>query len=322
MAQYLFEPCTDLALWDEFVHESPQGSVFSTSDFIKSTGFECSYFFVRKGDDILAATHIFEDGNGKAINNIPFIQYKNCIMFRASDQKNNSKRITEEFKSTELIINEVLKRYNKYEVIHSPYLNDIRPFLWYNYHEPELGKFSNEINYTGIINLEPSVEEIIANCRRDRRRDFRHEIDKYRIEEVEDIELLNQLHDLTFKRQGIERTKEQIQLLRNITKIAIDKGHGRLSVCYFEDKLAAASFLLFDTKKSYHLFGANNPDCRNSKSYSKIISENILFSKSKGLKEFDFVGVNSPQRGDFKISFNTEIISYFSNTVEVKIQDI
>jgi len=38
--------------------------------------------------------------------------------------------------------------------------------------------------------------------------------------------------------------------------------------------------------------------------------DNIALSAQKGLQRFDFVGVNSPQRGDFKLSFNAELVPY------------
>jgi len=34
------------------------------------------------------------------------------------------------------------------------------------------------------------------------------------------------------------------------------------------------------------------------------------------LEEIDFCGVNSPQRGDFKISFNAEIKPYYESTFD------
>jgi hypothetical protein len=37
-----------------------------------------------------------------------------------------------------------------------------------------------------------------------------------------------------------------------------------------------------------------------------------------GLLEFDFVGANSPQRGDYKISFNADIKPYFSSSISLK----
>jgi hypothetical protein len=38
--------------------------------------------------------------------------------------------------------------------------------------------------------------------------------------------------------------------------------------------------------------------------------DNILRFAQQGLKKFDFVGVNSPNRGDFKMSFGAELIGY------------
>jgi hypothetical protein len=38
---------------------------------------------------------------------------------------------------------------------------------------------------------------------------------------------------------------------------------------------------------------------------------NIEEARRRGLRELDFVGVNSPARGDFKLSFNPALTLYF-----------
>jgi lipid II:glycine glycyltransferase (peptidoglycan interpeptide bridge formation enzyme) len=58
------------------------------------------------------------------------------------------------------------------------------------------------------------------------------------------------------------------------------------------------------------LFGANDPAMREANASSKLLLDNIALSAQKGLQIFDFVGVNSPQRGDFKLSFNAELVPY------------
>ena len=49
---------------------------------------------------------------------------------------------------------------------------------------------------------------------------------------------------------------------------------------------------------------------RESKASSKLLLDNMALSAHQGIKRFDFVGVNSPQRGDFKLSFNAELVPY------------
>jgi lipid II:glycine glycyltransferase (peptidoglycan interpeptide bridge formation enzyme) len=70
------------------------------------------------------------------------------------------------------------------------------------------------------------------------------------------------------------------------------------------------AFFISDARCSYYLFGANDPAMRETNASSKLLLDNIALSAHKGLKIFDFVGVNSPLRGDFKMSFNAELVPY------------
>ena len=64
------------------------------------------------------------------------------------------------------------------------------------------------------------------------------------------------------------------------------------------------NLFLFDQRRAYYLFGANSPDLRATGGSTRLILDSILNARSRGLEEIDFVGVNSPKRGDFKLSFN------------------
>jgi len=77
------------------------------------------------------------------------------------------------------------------------------------------------------------------------------------------------------------------------------------------------AFFVTDSDCAYYLFGANDPDLRYANASSKLLIENIAIFAAQGLKRFDFVGVNSPQRGDFKLSFNAELVPEYFYLPEV-----
>ena len=150
MANYSFEECFDLGLWDSFVDDSQQGTIFSKSYFIKSFTNNNRYFFVKKGDEIVGGANILLSEDHKPLRNIPFMQYVNSILYKDNSHLLHHKRIGEEFKITELIINEILSIYRNHLIINTPYFKDLRPFQWYNYNTPKMGTFINIVNYTGI----------------------------------------------------------------------------------------------------------------------------------------------------------------------------
>jgi len=311
MASFKIEECLDLKHWDNFVEQSPQGTIFSNSLFISSLSYECSYYFITKGEEIVAATYVLEEEKYVAANSIPFLQYNNCIMFKGNGELLHHKRIDLEFKITELIINEILSLYDKYEVIHTPAFHDLRPFLWHNYHTPEKGIFNNEIYYAPIINLDRlSTSELLRNIRGSRRREIMN--CTCSIEESDDIDKLDELHNMTFNRQGIERSNEESRLLKKITESAIKNSYGRLAFGYVDGEAISSILFLNDTRCGYYLFGATNPNFRKTGVGSKLLFNNIAFFKNSGLSKIDLVGANSPQRGSYKISFNADVYPYFS----------
>lgn len=312
MSRYSLLENNDEVLWDRFVAESEQGSVFCQVGFIDSLGLNCKYYFVRKGDEVVAAIPILLDAAQHIIKSpYPFAPYIS-IMFKLFPGESTHKKITREFELTEFIINEVIRVYGNFSTTTSPFFDDIRPFLWHNYHSPEKGVFDVHVRYTPILKMDfASHEEYLSSIRTLRRRELK-DVDKVEISDWDDIDSFDNLHRLTFERQGIVRSEVQSRILRSIVRCSIDKKFGRLSLCRYQGEEASAFLFLYDNKRAYYLFGANHPDFRKYGCSTKLMAENIFYAKdTKGLNEVDFIGANSPQRGDYKISFNSNLHQYF-----------
>jgi hypothetical protein len=315
MAKLAFDECTNLDEWDDFVKQSPQGTIFSNSKLIRAVSEYCNYYFVKKGGEIIGAVNIILGEDERPLIEHPFMQYVNSIMFKKYDGLSIHKVITEKFNTVNIMLNELNNLYRNIHHINTPLFNDIRPFLWYNYHEIKKNKYINEIRYTAIVNIDRIPrEEYIRSIRYNRRRDFQ-KAGPYEIEEIEDISTLNQLHELTFARQGIERSSLEKNILMNITASALKYGYGRLSQCKVAEEPASACLFLYDDKRSYYLFGANDPSFRNYGTGTKLLIDNILRTSELNLSEVDLVGANSPNRSDHKISYNADLKVYYSSTI-------
>ncbi|MDF5709870.1 MAG: hypothetical protein PUP90_19935 [Nostoc sp. S4] len=59
------------------------------------------------------------------------------------------------------------------------------------------------------------------------------------------------------------------------------------------------------------MFAENNAEYRESGGSTFLLLDLIEECLKRKLQEVDFVGVNSPNRGDYKLSFNPEIKPYF-----------
>ncbi|HPT40885.1 MAG TPA: GNAT family N-acetyltransferase, partial [Candidatus Gastranaerophilaceae bacterium] len=61
----------------------------------------------------------------------------------------------------------------------------------------------------------------------------------------------------------------------------------------------------------YYLFGANDPEYRNLFGGNFLMLNMIRDAFENDIEKIDFVGVNSPNRGDYKLSYNGELKPYF-----------
>jgi lipid II:glycine glycyltransferase (peptidoglycan interpeptide bridge formation enzyme) len=131
------------------------------------------------------------------------------------------------------------------------------------------------------------------------------------------VDLLDRLHALTFARQNIERDPDEVRLLRSVSRAALEKGFGELLTCVSPDgAVVSATLFLFDRDCAYYWVAANDPEYRKTGCASYLLIENIRYWQKKGLRALDFVGINSPNRGDFKTSFNAVPVPYFFVTWE------
>lgn len=303
----------DKQVWDVFVSTSPQRSIFVYSKFLDS--LQVNYDLVtsyEKGQIVAGAVLIYSEA-GEPIKGIfPFTQYQGLLLFDQTNQAAHS-QITREFKIVERFIEKLSEQYRNYCLCQSWRLNDLRPYQWHNYHEPAKGQFRLDLRYTGVLDLKKfdHFDAYLASVRACRRQEFKKASQMLKLEFSLDESILDSLHAKTFGRQQLGRDERESALVRSICKQAIAGGYGKLSVAMMGEVPVSAVLFLHDDRTAYYSFGANDPAYRNSGAGTFLLMNMIKNSIEMGLSEIDFVGVNSPSRGDFKISFNAELKPFF-----------
>ncbi len=305
----------DACDWDAFVAASPQGNIFSHSRYLKSLGVQYTCHFVKKSTngEALAGVAVIENGNAMNAAPFTFTPYLGILFGQATGQP-NYKRVTNEFVLTEFLIQRLIARYGNFNMALSHTFADLRPFLWHNYHEVDAPHFVVRNRYTAILDLHYfQIDEYLKTIRAVRRQEFKKTTTT--ISETTDVPLFLELYQKTFKRQGIDVNKQQIELVKNIVSASLENRYGRLSMAATSEGIASMSLFIYDSCSAYYLFGANDPDLRNSGASTALMVDNIRAMAELGLSQLDFVGVNSPNRGDFKLSFNPRLTAY--NEVEL-----
>jgi len=300
-------------MWDDFVSTSPHRSIFVYSKFLDSLGTQYHLVTCYEQEHIVAGVVVLFSDLGEPISTPhPFTMYQGILLSDNSQMKTHS-RIPYEKKILKYFINRLIDNFKHCCFCQSWRFTDMQPFQWYNYHEPQKGLFKINLRYTGILELEKynGFEDYLSSVRTVRRQEFNKSEKLLNLRVVNDDILLDDLHDKTFKRQGIERSPRESFLVKSITKYAILNNYGSLKFAILDDTAISAILFLYDDRTGYYLFGANDPEYRNIFAGIFLLTNMIKDAFERGLKEVDFVGVNSPNRGDYKISFNAELKPYF-----------
>ena len=121
-----------------------------------------------------------------------------------------------------------------------------------------------------------------------------------------------QLYSKTFERQKIILNSEDLAMIEVMISSALNNGYGELTTAKSnEGEVVAGTVFLHDLNCAYYAFGATKTEFRNSGASTFLMLHCIENLYKKGFLKIDMVGVNSPNRGDYKTSFNAELEYYF-----------
>jgi len=305
--------CREPTVWNELVSASPQSNIFCRTIFLNAMDVEYDLWLVEDNGKPQVGAVILKHNDEILAAPQPFTLYQGLLFAGAQLPPHNTAIWILEV--TEALLKGLSERYDKLSFCMHHAAEDLRGIQWFHYHEPELGQFKINLRYTGLIDLSTIIDfnDYFQTIRRNRQRDYRKSVsDNLKVEESEDIDMLDHLHKLTFERRGLPWDKRPQRLLRSISEAALSNGFGQLLSCRTKTgEPCSAALFLYDDHCAYSMFGATDPQYRNTGSYTYVTLESIRLCKAMGLQTWDFLGINSPQRGDFKTSLNALPKPYF-----------
>lgn len=308
------EPVGGAAEWDAFVAQSPHGSAFATSWFLTAMGEDVELLLVRSGGTAVLGCPVVRAEAIPAPQPRPFTMYQGPMISRSASELPAHRRIPLVQSALEALVVWMAERYTRQSYSLHHRWDDGRAIAWYNYGKPG-DRFAFSPRWTAVLDLaRSSHQEWIAGIRQNRQRDIRKaEKSGLTCRVSDDIAQLSRLYLLTFSRQGIEVDNSNIDRLARLAAASLRAQSGFILGCFegSGDTPVSANLIIHDSRAAYYLVGANDPAGRSSGAASLVMSECVRRCREMGLREFDFVGINSPARGDFKISFNGEPRLYF-----------
>lgn len=297
--------------WDLLVGASEQGNVFSTAAFLRALEVPHVRYAVQgpKGDH-LALVSIIEENGGMHRAPFPFTPHQGILFNDALNALPSHRKVAKQAEVTEFLINQLIRRYGNFHMSLSPAFEDIRPFSWHNFHSPDAPRFAIAPRYTARLDLRGfELDAYLGSIRTVRRQEYQKS--SAIVSETDDTDAFIAIYKKNFERQGIALDDLTLQRVRRIAVGSLNSGFGRLCVATVEGYPASMTLFVHDHRCAWYLFGANDPAWRKSGASTVLMIDNIRHYAEKGIPSLDFVGINSPQRGDYKLSFNGQLTPYF-----------
>ena len=212
------EPIADLDLWDALVEQSPQGTIFSTSRWLKLLDAPYQVYGCYQGNNLMGGAAIFD-------NPQPLTPFQGILIAPIG-----SKYTTIMSRHNE-VAKALMKKLPNEFCCHYEY-PDVRPFLW--------AGWQAYIRYTYV--LKPDW----GNLEKDLRNEIRTGIGARR---SYDIETFDTLYGETFARKELPRTATTDLILRLFKNIENE--------LWMAEDNSAGALLIKDSKRWYYILGAS-----------------------------------------------------------------
>ncbi len=315
---YILEEASPGQDWDNFVQKSPSGTMFSLSAFLSAVRAPSRLYWCLRGNEKRAAVAVMESEDGQNAVLHDFVIYNGLMFAPPANKQNRSQVVSEQFEIAVDVAAALSARYKCLEMALSPQVVDIRAFLWHNYGDAT--RYTPDVRYTAFLDIScfasaTSLEEnpLLGDISYARRQEVRKAAKGgIKTEESNDAASLAHFYELTMRRQNIEVDHEHLEDLRVLGSGLMQAGLARLFISRTAEGEAASMALFgFDSKRAYYLFGASDPEYRNTPCGTAVIWDSLAALSTSGFTEVDLEGVNSPRRGWFKLSFGARLAPYY-----------
>ncbi len=310
--------------WDKFVKESAYGSIFTHTSYLSALKAKAAPYFLYNHQELRAAVLLIEspeDSHKTYLHD--YMVYNGVIFGKPAPKQNATQQLSEQFSMQEYIAQELTNQYDTIEMLLHPTIQDMRPFLWHNYHS-DLPKYQVDIRYTGYLNIQgfnmkSTLESIplFSQTSTSRRQEIRYARRKGVVtREYFDASVFAAFYEKTMNRQNIEVRSEALREMENIVESLIQTNQGKIYASYTEHgDLGSMAFWGLEKTKAYYIFGANDPAYRRFHTGTAVLWDSFQFLNEQGVTLVDLEGVNSPKRGWFKLSFGASLVPYYQVTL-------
>ncbi|GAB4376006.1 MAG: hypothetical protein Kow0042_21890 [Calditrichia bacterium] len=241
--------------WDDFVKDSPQGTVFQTKAYLQCVqrGFQrnVSALGVFRGNKIVGGVVLFPRKKyGFSYTTAPYyVPYNGLMLAAFSESPYYFKRNQLQNLVMERLLGELEARFAYCDFYHSPQLEDLRPFLWRNWRiQPQ---------YSIIVPLQEGKDFSSRMEGAQRRRLRQIEKRGCEVNPGTDTALLYQFMEQSYHYHGMIPPLNR-QVFLEFTTALLQAGIGKLYLANLDTRPLAAVMVVEDPPNVYALFSGRN----------------------------------------------------------------
>jgi hypothetical protein len=309
--------------WDAFIDSSPDGSIFFTSNYLISIGCRLGLYHCYNSNELRALVAVVETSDGVSAILDDLVIYSGICFGRPTHGQNQAQQNSERHEISTFIASALADRYERVEFSLTPSINDVRAFLWHNYSQ-EHRRYRVDVRYTSYLDIADFATaqdlqdiEAFKQATGARRQQIRYaKRDQIITEEFCDLGLFLDFYHRTIKRQGEEVSLDKLNRMGALVAALLDSKKARMFISKSSNQIVGSiAVYAIDNLRAYYLFGANDPEQRDTATGTAVLWDAFVKLSASGVKQVDLEGVNSPRRGWFKMSFGGDLHPYYQITM-------
>lgn len=289
----------DYQTWDAFVESSPQGSVFSKTNFLIAAGIDFKVGIVVSGGKIQGGIALPRGLLG--LNTTPLWAKHHGPILRPIEAGvartlSTTKQILE-------VLIEGIDGISSFDYNFDPQFQYLLPFQWSGYR--------HEVRFTYRFNTIPNETSLLAAAD-GRVGNTVRKATKNGLRFVEDlpIEELYSLQEKTYRRQGTTPPQKMRSFVKTASSLKAGKMFLTIGAIDNNDRIHAAAGILYDRNCSYLLFNGVNYDLTDLGGNSFLLFHFIIRAHHL-TRAFDFEGSSIKPIERFYRSFGGELSPYY-----------
>jgi hypothetical protein len=283
MANVRYLKVDEYALWDRFVDQSEQGSIFSKSWWLTATTNNNFEICVCEGDgEIFAGMPLpfFNTGNIR----MPKLTQSVGILFKDKIDTKLQKKLTNQKEHTNLIIEHIKDGIKNLDLSFHYNYNYWSPLFWLGFKQTT--KYTYLIDYedfqadTHFVSFSKGHKWVLNKAARNA---------DLVIEELSDLEMFYREAEKTYQRKGLKISYSFAQLKAIDDVLSQNEARKIFKISDKDGNIHAVNYYLYDQNEVYYWLGASDEQHRGSGAHTYLIWHSIKYFSDKS-KRFNFGG--------------------------------